>query len=115
MSTSFRSVPLIGLKQYNFHSEDVDWVGLNESLSLVDWDKEFNNLSVDEITEKFLTISLNIVEQSHVPLQASCNKAQKNKITLHRRGLMTKRRTQRRLTSAKLRNGKKEEAEENTC
>ena len=76
-------------------------------LTAVDWDGEFDNLSVDEINDKFLSITLNIVEKCHVPLRP-CKKARKNQIPLHRRRLMKKRRrAQQRLFSTKLSNGKK--------
>ena len=109
VSTVSSPAPLNGLRKYNFHSEDIDWTRLNESLSVVDWDAKFNDLTGDEITDKFLSISLNKVEMCNVPLRSSCiKKVRKNLIPSQRRRLMKKRRrAQNRLSSAKLSNGKK--------
>ena len=84
--------PLLSpLSKFNFHSECVDWGLVNENFSQIDWEKEFiNGLNVDQITEKFLEVCLDIAYKSNIPLKVR-KKYRQNRIPIYRRRLMSQR------------------------
>ena len=78
------------LSSLNFSSPDIDWNSLDEDLSLTDWVTEFKNHDVDEILEKFLSISYEIAKK-YVPVRKE-GVNHKNSIPKDRRKLMARRR-----------------------
>ena len=78
------------LSSLNFSSPDIAWSSLDNDLSLIDWVTEFKNHNVDEILDKFLSISFDIAKK-YVPLRkkGGCHKIP---IPKDRRKLMTRRR-----------------------
>ena len=83
--------PLLSpLSKFNFHSECVDWGLVNENFSQIDWEKEFNGVNVDQITDKFLEVCLDIAYKSNIPLKVR-KKYRQNRIPIYRRRLMSQR------------------------
>ena len=76
------------LKSLNFHSNEVDWESMKNSMEEVDWDSEFTDISPDEMVERILLISHRISKQ-YVPERRARNKAKQ--IPKDRRSLMRRR------------------------
>ena len=74
--------------ELNFFSENIDWDSVNNEFCDIDWDTEFQNLSPNEILDKFLSITTKISEK-YVPKKRIFTK--KHIIPKDRRTLMRKR------------------------
>ena len=78
------------LNDFNYFSENIDWVQINEVLEAFDWVMEFRNLDPSQKLEKFLNIIQEISEK-YVPKRA-LKAGKTNTAPKERKILMRKRR-----------------------
>ena len=87
------SVKPTGYKKYNFHKADYD--SINRDLSLIDWQAELNNKSVNDQLTKFNDIVLDIIPKHTSEKQVNKN-TYRSKFYKDRRALWRRRRRLRR-------------------
>ena len=78
------------LRDFNFHSDDVNWESVSDAIAEVDWQSEFNGLSAADMMDKFLNVITSIVKKL-VPLRKPKSEQTSPKIPRHRRNLMRRR------------------------
>ena len=77
-------------EEINLFSEDTNWENIQNALSLYDWPHEFEGLSVDQMTRKFIEISAKTAKEN-APLRPKFTGKQTSIIPRHRRVLMRRR------------------------
>ena len=74
----------------NFHEESIDWSSLSDALASIDWVLEFKKLTLDQVAERFIEISVDCA-QKYVPEKKKFAR-KSNFIPRSRRILMARRR-----------------------
>ena len=88
-TTSSKRVPQNEFEKYNYFSESIDWLSINEVLLKHKWDEEFEKCNHEEKWKRFLDICL-VTTANHVPKRKPFNPRQlqiprDRKILLRRR------------------------------